>query len=156
MKSYFRVHSGPVFPILKKHLDAHQAANNALVDFAKKHKLPIEGSRGEAVFFKQGFTPPKETWKKCGSRGGFSPRAKTETGKVLKQELEAMPKYPSWMCLIQDLIKGREMDLMRINQTGTPGIIKNKSQDFYLLSIDDYWLPKNRDGIEEIKASEYK
>jgi hypothetical protein len=156
MKSYYKVHSGPVFKAVKKHLDAHTAANNAIVAWAKKRNLPIEGTSGEAILFKSGYTPDKDSWKKCGKRGGFSPRAKTDSGSVLKSEWDALPKYPSWMHLIQDLIKGREMDLFRINQTGTPGIIKNKGDDFYLLYIDDYWLPKNRDGLEEIKASDYK
>lgn len=156
MKSYYKVHSGPVFKVLKKHVDEHRAANDGLVDWAKKHELPIEGSNGTTVYFKSGFTPDSGNWKKCGKRGGFTPRQKTETGKVLHKELSELPKYPSWMTLLIELTKGRESDFMRVNQTGTPGIIKNKGQDFFLLSIDDYWLPKNRDGLEEIKASEYK
>jgi hypothetical protein len=159
MKTYFRVHHGPVFDVVKKHTDEHTAANTALVDWAAKHNLPISGTSGNAIFFAEGFKPDSAAWKKCGSRGGWEPRSKTPSGKVLKSEWEAMPKYPSWMTLIMsfaELSKGESRDLFQVNKTGTPGIIKNKSEAFYLLNIDDYWLPENRDGLEEIKASEYK
>lgn len=157
MKTYFKVHHGPVFEIVKEHTDKHSAANDALVAWAKKHDLPIAGTGGNAIYFADGFKPDPGTWKKCGSRGGWEPRAKTESGKALKAEWDAMPKFPSWMSLIIAFSEmTKERDLFQVNKTGTPGIIKNKSESFYLLNIDDYWLPANRDGLEEIKASEYK
>lgn len=155
MKAYFKVHPGPTFDILKRHTDKHMEANAACCAWAKSHNLPLEGIRHITVWFKDGITPDPKAWKK-GKKGGYLPRCKTPEGLVLANELKALPPFPDWMSLISDLTKGREVEIMRINSTGTPGIRKDKADAFYRLHIDTYWLPEDRTGLEEIKASEYE
>lgn len=157
MKSYFRVTPGPLFNVLKKHMDALQAANDAGIAWAKKHNMPVFSINYTNVRFKDDFIPDKSCWKK-GVKGGFVPRLKNEEGRKLDRELRDRPQSPGWFELISDLTEGREVEIMRVNQIGTPGVKTRKDPEgnlFYLLVTDTYWLPDDRTGVEEIKASEF-
>lgn len=156
MKSYYRVHSGPVFDILKKHIDAIVQFRKALTEWGKLKGFPFTAHRnGYAFYFEDGFVPDKKVWKKE-PRGGYSARENTKDGKAVHSELAALPKEPGWMHLIQEFQDiGGGGDIMKVNTVGTPAVAKKKEDAFYLLHIDTYWLPEDLTGLEEIKASEY-
>lgn len=155
MKSHYRITSGPVFDLVKQFAGVNKEAEKALRAWIKKKKLPVEMMHGKALTFKDGYDPnrDKPSWKK-NKRGHYVPRENTVSGKALKAELDALPCSPSVFQLVCDLgtLKGKA-DIMQINQTGYPGIYVNG--DDVRLYIDDYWLPADRTGIEEITASEY-
>lgn len=156
MKAYYKITSGPVFELVKQFATKTKEAETALRTWIKKNKLPVELMHGKALTFRKGYDPNREkpTWKK-NKRGHFVPRENTISGKTLKAEMDALPDSPSVFQLVCDMckFKGAGKDIMRINQTGYPGIYV--SGDDVRLSIDDYWLPTDRTGIQEITASEY-
>ena len=155
MRAFYKVTPGPTFDICKKHVDQWSAANKAAVEWRKSSGLPVESVSGTRVWFEGTFVPPKTVWKK-GKKGCFTPREKSPEGVAIIEQLRALPQYPSSMELLMAFIGKRDdKDIMRINQSGWPGMVKNKSEDFYRLHIDPYWLPDDRTGLTEIVASEY-
>jgi hypothetical protein len=154
MKAYYKVTPGPTFDILKEWEDKHFAAHKAACHFAASHDSRITVVRGTRVVFEDGVTPDPKVWKKA-KHEGYTPQAKSVEGASLLKELKALPADPGSMDIVFALIGASSLDMMRVNQTGTPGLVKKKGEAFYRLHIDDYWLPEDRAGLKEILASEY-
>ncbi|GAA5137503.1 hypothetical protein GCM10023213_14340 [Prosthecobacter algae] len=153
MKSYFKITSGSLYTILNEISEQNKLAQAAAKEWGKKYP-EIEGIRGLCVTFVEGHVPTGNLWRKH-KKGGFTPNKGCKEGKALAAEMAALPSRPGGMQVLMAMMTVSTCkDIMRVNQTGTPGI-KQRGSDFYL-ACDDCWLPKNRAGIEEIKASEYE
>lgn len=155
MRAYYKVTQGPTYDIIHAHVTKHKEANDAALKWADSRLLSVRSILGECVYFKEGFIPDKIYWNKKSQRGSHTPNRKTEEGRKILKELNSLPQFPSGMSLITDFSKGGNLNFMQVNITGTPGIKKSPKEDLYRLDIDDYWLPEDRTGLEEIKSSEY-
>lgn len=152
MTAYFIISSGPVYAVVEKFIDKDVAAVNALHSWVKAFKLPVAYHCGKALTFKDGFVPGT-SWRLA--KRGWVPSKRTLAGKELYKYWEALPVIPSGMDLLLNIIDlSGTRDLMRVNQTGTPGCKMRKKKIY--LAIDPYWLPKYRKGIKEITATEYQ
>lgn len=152
MTAYFKLTSGPVYAVVAAFILKDIDALQALRDWIKKHKLPVISHCGHSLMFEDNYVPGSR-WKRC--KRGWVPRKRTPAGKELYKSWEALPSIPSGMELlmrISELVGSR--NIMRVNQTGTPGC-KMRKKTVYL-AIDPYWLPADRKGMKEITATEYE
>lgn len=153
MIHYYKVTSGPVFALLEKIVSSRVAAFEAAKAWADKHQLPVAIVSHELVRFIEGFIPNRKVWKPA-KNGFYRPRISRPEGKMLLDELRALPKPAGWDDLIFSLIKGTGKSFTKINQFGAPGMKKIGAH--FLLASDPYWLPSDRAGIAEITATEWE
>ena len=152
MQSYYRVNKGPTRTIL----EAYQKEYAAAVHTWKKwvEGIPgVMGFRTGAVTFGAGAAIPKG-WRQVDG-DICKPDCRTKAGKALMIEMKQLTSIPGGINLMLHLIGKRDMDIMQVNRTGTPGFL-TLSDGTMLLSTDDYWLPHDRSGLVEITAGEFR
>lgn len=159
MRTYLIISpASPIHKCFVYQLDRQNKARIGIKAFAEKHSLPIVGFYDNlSVAFEEGYDPGKN-WRKLKMRDAWTPKQNTKVGKALYEEMEQLPQRPSWIYLLEEVRKasGKELDLMEVNSKGTIHFQQSPDKVNFFVICDEYWLPDNRDGIEEVSLPEYR
>lgn len=150
MNAYYEVTGGPVKVALESIQVRCRDARKAHLDFAKE--VGATAANGCGIFSFEGKAP--KGWRKSNRyASGYFP-SDSAVGAVIKQRVAALPTMPGSFDVIEAL-RGEleELDMDLVNDAGFPGWAVHDGRHF--LHCDPRWLPADRTGIVEIKASEY-
>jgi hypothetical protein len=101
------------------------------------------------------------------------PNRSNDAGRKLALTIQSLPRVPggvelmfAWtesvnamnaMSFLTDpkgAKRARELDLAMINQTGTLGCFQK--DDVFAVSVDTYWLPEDKTGLEEVTYTQFE
>lgn len=157
MRTYlFVTPSSILHQLLVAHQDNEDATRRAMMDFAERHNLKIDGFKASGIVtFEDGVEPGKD-WKKE-RKGGYSPRLTTPNGKAYKAEMDNIPSPPGWWNLIDAVIAihPESRGIMDANTHGTIHFQLSPDRENFFVCCSPHWIP-SMEGIEELTLTEYK